>query len=260
MPQTRVRIRATGSVNYGRSIPEYPEEFGGGTTLPDPRDLREAWPEGVTLPRAINFNLGCTSLGLPAVASDLAVLDKRAAVLLDRHVPGYREIIASELPCFIREPVAVIFGRSLAETIAKRCLLAAASLWVDVRVREELVSAPASLFAMLYLRYIAEDADSWDETKEHESTVTRERRIICDTVAISPRYAAHVRDSGGASFRTSSITTTRRGCSWLASSPSKRSASSSIFASKAGCARSRSRCRARCASSGRRCASSGATR
>jgi phosphoenolpyruvate carboxylase len=60
VPQTRVRIRATGSVNYGRSIPEYPEEWGGGRVLPDNRDLRDAWPEGVTLPRAINYNLGCT--------------------------------------------------------------------------------------------------------------------------------------------------------------------------------------------------------
>ena len=30
VPQTRVRIRATGSVNYGRSIPSLPEEWGGG--------------------------------------------------------------------------------------------------------------------------------------------------------------------------------------------------------------------------------------
>jgi phosphoenolpyruvate carboxylase len=102
VPQTRVRIRATGSVNYGRSIPVYPEEWGGGSTLPDNRDLRDAWPEGVTLPRAINYNLGCTTLGLPAVTSDLAALDKRAAVLLDRQVPGYREILASELPHFVR--------------------------------------------------------------------------------------------------------------------------------------------------------------
>jgi aspartate/methionine/tyrosine aminotransferase/phosphoenolpyruvate carboxylase len=180
VPQTRVRIRATGSANYGRSIPEYPEEFGGGHELPDIRDLREAWPEGVTLPRAINFNLGCTTLGLPAVVSDLAVLDKRAAVLLDRHVPGYREIIAGELPNFVRESVALIFGKSLAETIAKRCLLAAASLWVDVRVLEELI-APTSLFAMLYLRYMAEDSDSWDETKEHESESTREEELIRET-------------------------------------------------------------------------------
>src|SRR5206468_3011912 len=105
VPQTRVRIRATGSVNYGRSIPEYPD----------------AWPEGVPLPRAINFNLACTTLGLPAVVSDLAVLDRRAAVLLDRHAPGYREIIASELPYFVRESVALIFGRSLAEAVAQRC-------------------------------------------------------------------------------------------------------------------------------------------
>ena len=180
VPQTRVRIRATGSVNYGRSIPEYPEEWGGGTSLPDNRDLRDAWPEGVTLPRAIVFNLGCTTLGLPAVVSDLAALDKRAAVLLDRHVPGYREILASELPSFVRESVALVFGRRFAEAMARRCLRAAAAIWADVRVLEELV-LPTSLFAMLYLRYVAEDADSWDETKEHESLATRESELIRDT-------------------------------------------------------------------------------
>ena len=180
VPQTRVRIRATGSVNYGRSIPEYPEEWGGGRELPDNRDLRDAWPEGVTLPRAIVYNLGCTTLGLPAVTSDLAALDRRAAVLLDRHVPGYREIIASELPRFVKESVALVFGSKLAETTAERCLRAAAALWVDARVREELV-APTCLFAMLYLRYVAEDSDSWDETKEHESLTTREEELIRET-------------------------------------------------------------------------------
>ena len=180
VPQTRVRIRATGSVNYGRSIPEYPEEWGGGATLPDNRDLRDAWPEGVTLPRAIVFNLGCTTLGLPAVVSDLAALDKRSAVLLGRHAPGYREILASELPSFVRESVALVFGRRFAETVGRRCLRAAAAIWADARVREELV-LPTSLFAMLYLRYVAEDADSWDETKEHESLATRESELIRDT-------------------------------------------------------------------------------
>lgn len=194
VPQTRVRIRATGSANYGRSIPEYPEEWGGGRELPDARDLRDAWPEGVTLPRAINFNLGCTTLGFPAVVSDLAVLDRRAAVLLDRHVPGYREIIASELPYFVREAVALIFGRSLADTTAQRCLFAAASMWVDVRVREELV-APTSLFAMLYLRYMAEDSESWDETKEHESAVTREEELIRETGTVA--FAALCRQQPG---------------------------------------------------------------
>lgn len=180
VPQTRVRIRATGSANYGRSIPEYPEEWGGGTELPDNRDLRDAWPEGVSLPRAINYNLGCTTLGLPAVVSDLAALDKRAAVLLDRHVPGYREIIASELPFFVRESVALVFGRKFAETTAKKCLRAAAALWVDARVRDDLVE-PTCLFAMLYLRFMAEEADSWDETKEHESLTTREEELLRQT-------------------------------------------------------------------------------
>ena len=180
VPQTRVRIRATGSVNYGRSIPEYPEEWGGGAGLPDNRDLRDAWPEGVTLPRAIVFNLGCTTLGLPAVVSDLAALDKRSAVLLDRHAPGYREVLASELPLFVRESVALVFGKRFAEAMARRCLRAAAAIWADGRVREDLVP-PTSLFAMLYLRYVAEDADSWDETKEHESLATRESELIRDT-------------------------------------------------------------------------------
>ena len=180
VPQTRVRIRATGSVNYGRSIPVYPEEWGGGTQLPDNRDLRDAWPEGVTLPRAINYNLGCTTLGLPAVTSDLAALDKRAAVLLDRHVPGYREILARELPHFVRESVALVFGKRFAETAARRCLRAAAAVWADVRAREELVE-PTCLFAMLYLRYLADDSDSWDETKEHESLTTREEELIRET-------------------------------------------------------------------------------
>ena len=180
VPQTRVRIRATGSVNYGRSIPEYPEEWGGGRTLPDNRDLRDAWPEGVTLPRAINYNLGCTTLGLPAVVSDLTALDKRAAVLLERHVPGYREILSSELPHFVRESVALVFGERFAESTANTCLRAAAAIWADVRVRSALV-APTCLFAMLYLRYIAEEADSWDETKEHEGPATRESELIRDT-------------------------------------------------------------------------------
>ncbi|MGE5345821.1 MAG: phosphoenolpyruvate carboxylase, partial [Acidithiobacillales bacterium] len=180
VPQTRVRIRATGSVNYGRSIPEYPEEWGGGQSLPDIRDLRDAWPEGVTLPRAIVYNLGVTTLGFPAVTSDLAALDKRAAVLLERHVPGYREILASELPYFVRESVGLVFGRRFAEMAAKRCLRAAAAVWVDVRVVEELV-APTCLFAMVYLRYVAEESDSWDETKEHESATTREEELIRET-------------------------------------------------------------------------------
>jgi hypothetical protein len=184
VPQTRVRIRATGSVNYGRSIPTYPEEWGGGRALPDIRDLRDAWPEGVTLPRAIVYNLACTTLGLPAVTSDLGVLDRRAAVLLDRHAPGYREIVATELPCFVKESAGLVFGRKLAETTARRCQRAAAALWVDARPREELV-APTCLFAMEYLRYLAEDSESWDETKEHESQTTREEELIRETSSVA---------------------------------------------------------------------------
>jgi aspartate aminotransferase len=184
VPQTRVRIRATGSVNYGRSIPTYPEEWGGGKALPDNRDLRDAWPEGVTLPRAIVYNLACTTLGLPAVTSDLAVLDRRAAVLLDRNAPGYREIVASELPLFVKESAGLVFGRKLAETTARRCQRAAAALWVDARPREELV-APTCLFAMEYLRYIAEDSESWDETKKHESQTTREEELVRETSSVA---------------------------------------------------------------------------
>ncbi|MGE5278150.1 MAG: phosphoenolpyruvate carboxylase [Acidobacteriota bacterium] len=184
VPQTRVRIRATGSVNYGRSIPAYPEEWGGGQVLPDNRDLRDAWPEGVTLPRAIVYNLACTTLGLPAVTSDLGVLDRRAAVLLDRHAPGYREIVASELPGFVKESAALVFGRKLAETTARRCQRAAAALWVDARTREDLVE-PTCLFAMEYLRYLAEDSESWDETKEHESQTTREEELIRETSSVA---------------------------------------------------------------------------
>ena len=184
VPQTRVRIRATGSVNYGRSIPVYPEEWGTGISLPDNRDLRDAWPEGVTLPRAIVYNLACTTLGLPAVTSDIGVLDRRAAVLLDRQVPGYREIVASELPSFVKESAALVFGRKFAETAARRVQRAAAALWVDPRTREDLV-APTCLFAMEYLRYLAEDSESWDETKEHESQTTREEELIRETSSVA---------------------------------------------------------------------------
>lgn len=180
VPQTRVRIRSTGSASYGRSIPDYPEEWGGGTTLPDNRALRDAWPEGVSLPRAITFNLACTTVGLPAVISDLGVIDKRAAVLLDRHAPGYREIIARELPFFVRESAALLFGKRFAETTSRRALRAVAALWVEAKSKKELL-APTCLFAMLYLRYVAEDSDSWDETKTHESLATREEELIRDT-------------------------------------------------------------------------------
>ena len=57
---------------------------------------------------------------------------------------------------------------------------APAASWADVRVRGELV-APTRLFATLYLRYVAEDADSWDETKEHQGPATRESELIRDT-------------------------------------------------------------------------------
>jgi hypothetical protein len=118
------------------------------------------------------------------VTSDLAVLDRRAALLLERHAPGYREIVASELPTFVKEAAALVFGRRLAETTARRGLRAAAALWVDARPREELV-APTCLFAMEYLRYLAEDSESWDETKEHESRTTREEELIRETSSVA---------------------------------------------------------------------------
>ncbi len=199
VPQTRVRIRPTGSASYGRLIPVYPEEWGGGHGLPDNRDLRDAWPEGVMLPRAIVFNLGCMSLGLPPVTSDLAALDKRAALLLDRHVPGFREILASELGYFVRESVALVFGKSFAELVERQCARAAAVLWADMSPREDL-AAPTCLFAMLYTRFLAEDADSWDETKEHESLATRQGELI--------------RETSSSAF--SALATGKPGCRWEA--------------------------------------------
>ena len=94
--------------------------------------------------------------------------------------PGYREILARELPHFVRESVALVFGKKFAEAAARRCLRAAAAVWADVRVPEEIVE-PTCLFAMLYLRYLADDSDSWDETKEHESLTTREEELIRET-------------------------------------------------------------------------------
>jgi hypothetical protein len=130
VPQTRVRIRATGSASYGRSIPSYPAEWGGGGSLPDDRDLRDAWPEGVTLPRAIVYNLACTTLGMPAVTSDIAVLDRRAAVILERHVPGYREIIASGTALRPRA-AGLVFGKAGGyDRDAPR-----RRLWVDAHAR-----------------------------------------------------------------------------------------------------------------------------
>ena len=141
-------------------------------------------PEGVALPRTITMNLACTSLGLTAVTSDLGALDKRAQLLLARHSPGYLEIIASELPLFVRESVALVFGRQFATLLSRRCQRAAAALGMDVRVREEL-TAPTARFAMLYLRYVADESDSWDETKEHEGLATRDK---------DPRKSLHVED------------------------------------------------------------------
>jgi len=180
VPQTRVRIRTTGSASYGRSLPAYPEEWGGGAELPDDRALLDVWPEGVMLPRAITMNLACTSLGLPAVTSDLAALDRRAVLLLERCSPGYREIIASELPHFVRESVALVFGRRFADNLSRTCVRATAALGLDVRVREELI-APTCRFGMLYLRYLADESDSWDAAKEYESLATREEGLVRHT-------------------------------------------------------------------------------
>ena len=80
----------------------------------------------------------------------------------------------------MKESAALVFGKKLAETTARRCLRAAAALWVDARTREDL-ALPTCLFAMEYLRYLAEDSESWDETKEHESRTTREEELIRET-------------------------------------------------------------------------------
>jgi len=91
----------------------------------------------------------------------------------------------------VKEAVALVFGRKLAETAARRGQRAAAALWVDARPREDL-ALPTCLFAMEYLRYLAEDSESWDETKEHESRTTREEELIRETssVAFAPLCAA----------------------------------------------------------------------
>jgi hypothetical protein len=38
---------------------------------------------------------------------------------------------------------------------------------------------------MEYLRYLAEDSESWDETKEHESRTTREEELIRETSSVA---------------------------------------------------------------------------
>jgi hypothetical protein len=38
---------------------------------------------------------------------------------------------------------------------------------------------------MEYLRYLAEDSESWDETKEHESQTTREEELIRETSSVA---------------------------------------------------------------------------
>jgi hypothetical protein len=38
---------------------------------------------------------------------------------------------------------------------------------------------------MQYLRYVAEDSESWDETKEHESQTTREEELIRETSSVA---------------------------------------------------------------------------
>ncbi len=38
---------------------------------------------------------------------------------------------------------------------------------------------------MEYLRYVAEDSECWDETKEHESQTTREEELIRETSSVA---------------------------------------------------------------------------
>ena len=105
----------------------------------------------------------------------------------------------------MRESAGLVFGRKLAETAARRCQRAAAALWVDARTREELI-APTCLFAMEYLRYLAEDSESWDETKEHESQTTREEELIRET---SSDHRALGRDRAETGLAESAIVTPR---------------------------------------------------
>ena len=153
----------------GARFPPTRRSGAGARSLPDNRDLRDAWPEGVTLPRAIVYNLACTTLGLPAVTSDLGVLDRRAAVLLDRHAPGYREIVASELPSFVKEAAGLVFGRKLAETAARRCQRAAAALWVTPAPARS--SSPPRALRHGVPAVLAEDSESWTRRRS-----TRARR------------------------------------------------------------------------------------
>ena len=74
--------------------------------------------------------------------------------------------------------------------------------------REELV-APTCLFAMEYLRYLAEDSESWDETKEHESQTTREEELVRETSSIA--FAAAVRRAAGRPLARAADPRRRRG-------------------------------------------------
>jgi len=38
---------------------------------------------------------------------------------------------------------------------------------------------------MEYLRYLAEDSESWDETKEHESRTTRDEELVRETSSVA---------------------------------------------------------------------------
>jgi len=76
-----------------------------------------------------------------------------------------------------------VFGRKLAETAARRCLRAAAALWVDARTRPDLVHPRAVRHAVPALH--GEDSESWDETKEHESQTTREEELIRETSSVA---------------------------------------------------------------------------
>ena len=135
VPQTRVRIRATGSVNYGRSIPVYPEEWGGGTR-----------PSGQSRPE------GRVARGRDAAARDQlqprlhdARPARRSRATSRRSTSARRSSStgtsratarSSRASCryFVRDSVALVFGKRFAEAAARRCLRAAAAVWADVRV------------------------------------------------------------------------------------------------------------------------------
>jgi hypothetical protein len=61
-------------------------------------------------------------------------------VLLCRRVPGYRKMVASELPGFVQPSVVPVFGHARAERQARRRQQAAAALAIDGCMRDDPVA------------------------------------------------------------------------------------------------------------------------